>query len=186
MFTNRKHLDPHCSPLSAMGFLSIFAETSHQLNRIFMGILDFLKKKSSPAKDISKDELEKQIRALDRLSQIFRNSPFLKVQGAGRSEKMASVLVSYKCIFAYFYGTVYDYGDPLQFIGKDEGIRFLLTTQGLEQPATRGNILRALPANWQDTMKVVDSLRIAEPVEFDAIQSEIDGIGRSISIFSRK
>ena len=99
---------------------------------------------------------------------------------------MASVLVSYKCIFVYFYGTVYDYGDPLQFISNDEGVRFILTTQGLEQPATRSNILSALPSNWQDTLNVITQLRRAEPREFDALQDEIDGIGKSIGIFSRK
>lgn len=152
-----------------------------------MGLFDIFKHKASiPSAEISKGELEKQIRALDKLSQIFRNSPFLNAQGMGRSEKMASILVSYKCIFAYFYGVVYDYGDPLQFFGNDDDMRFVLTTTAIEQPGNRSNILRALPANWQDTMKVVDSLRIAEPAEFDAIQSEIDGIGRSISIFSRK
>ena len=150
-----------------------------------MGLFDLFKKKSSAA-DIGKEELESQIRALDKLSKVFHNSPFLRAQGMGRSDKMASVLLSYKCIFVYFYGTVYDYGDPLQFIGNDEGRRFILTTQGLEQPATRSNILSALPSNWQDTLNVITQLRRAEPREFDALQDEIDGIGNSIGIFSRK
>ena len=153
-----------------------------------MGIFDLFKKKSSAA-DIGKEDLESQIHALDKLSTVFRNSPFLNAQGMGRSEKMASVLLSYKCIFAYFYGVVYDYGDPLPFFennDSDDGLRFVLTTTAIENPATRGSILRELPSNWQDTLNLITQLRKAEPWEFDAMQNEIDGIGKSIGIFSRK
>ena len=148
-----------------------------------MGILSYLKKIFSPVPDVSKDELEEQIRALAKLSQIFRNSPYLIAQGTGRNEEMATKLALYKYVFAYYYGTVYDYGDPNDFFDDVEGLRFLGFVVTIERDR---NIMRDLLSSWPDTRKEIDSLRMEEPAEIDALQDEIDCIGKSIEFFSRK
>lgn len=146
--------------------------------------MDLFKKKD---KDnvISKEDLEKQIKAMEKLSNIFMTSPILRAQGMGRSEKMASVLKSYKCIFAYFYSDEFKYGRVDSLLSQDEKLRYEMISIGVQNPTKRAAFLRDLPTNWQDVLKVISLIRIAEPVEINLISSEIDDIGKSMSLLSR-
>ena len=142
-------------------------------------------KKSSKEGAIPKQDLEKQIRAMESLAKVFLSSPILRSQGMGRSEKMASVLRSYKSIFAYFYSNVFRYGNIDSLLNQDEIFRYQMVASGMSIPTNRAAFLRDLPSNWQDVLKVVNLIKIAEPEGIAAIQSEIDAIGNSMLILSR-
>lgn len=148
-----------------------------------MGLFDFFKKTLSP---INSSDLAEQIRAFDKLSGIFLNSPTLKSTGMGRCEKMASVFVSYKCIFAYFFENEFKFGDALMFIKENEQLRYLLTVQGLTQPESRNGILKNLPSNWEDTLRTISILRMAEPDSITRMQPYIDRITKTINILSKR
>lgn len=148
-----------------------------------MGFMDLFKK-SSKEGAIPKQDLEKQIRAMESLAKVFLSSSILRSQGMGRSEKMASVLRSYKSIFAYFYSDEFKYGSVDSLLNQDERIRYQMVAVGMKNPTNRAAFLRDLPSNWQDVLKVVNLIKIAEPKDISTIQSDIDAIGNTMLILS--
>ena len=150
-----------------------------------MGLFDFLKSKASSSDKPGKSELENQIRAIDTLKDIFQTSSFMRGLGAGRADKMAGVMASYKCIFVYFYDNVFHYGSAGQFLYAEDQVRYTLTSAALSSVGTRGRILSELPANWQDTLNTINLLENAESVRIGAIRHEVDSIERSIRFFSK-
>jgi hypothetical protein len=55
---------------------------------------------------------------------------------------------------------------------------------GMKNPTNRAAFLRDLPSNWQDVLKVVNLIKIAEPKDISTIQSDIDAIGNSMLLLS--
>jgi hypothetical protein len=148
-----------------------------------MGLFDFKKKASSP---VSESETTGQMLAFDKLAEIFLSSPILQSTGMGRCEKMASAILSYKCIFAYLFEHEFKFGEASNFIKENEKIRYILTSQGLTQSESRKGILLNLPSNWQDILKTISILRMAEPDKISQIQDDIDGITKTINILSQR
>lgn len=135
---------------------------------------------------ITKENMEKQIKCFDKLISIFSTSQELIATGGGRSEKMASVTLTYKSVFAYVYENKFKYGKGIQFFDTDSTKgHYIMISNGLESPQYH-NIMRGLPSNWNDLMVTVNIMKTipGDKEKLSAISNTIDEITSSIKILS--
>lgn len=135
---------------------------------------------------MTKDQLTRQIKAFDELSRIFLRSATLRSTGGGRCEKMADIMMSYKCVFVWMYANYYRFGDADSFI-SDIKERYVLTSMGMYDSTSREGILSNLYANWQDSLRTINIMRMIpeDNKALSLIDEEIDGISNSILSFAK-
>lgn len=137
-----------------------------------MGLFDFFTKQDSSNYPVSKIEMQDAQRIAKQLDLLFLNSPSLR-QLSNRNEVMHSRMLSYRSMLAYIYTYECNYGHYNEYIDIEEYGHFVLVKQAMSNKAHRNQSIAELPRNWQDILKVVTALSMAEPSRVQPLANDI-------------
>lgn len=143
--------------------------------------------KSTQTYPISKVNLEKQIKCLDNLGDIFFYSSALRATGVDRCEKMRSTFLSYKCILLHFYENVYNYGHAKEFLNDEGKIRYALTASNIPINYSSCDIVSTLPQNWPAILQSIAALKASSESDYEKLAPfsvTINDITKSLEIIS--
>ena len=136
---------------------------------------------------LTKEELIHLIKICDDIACFFRNSASLNRIGGGRSEKMYQIMMSYKCIFIYFYTKVFNYGKLFEFNMSPELSKRYEISENLvfSNPTSFSICLAQLPINWKDVLTVFSSLELAGEVSGERnLFDEVKTLGSALDKIS--
>lgn len=123
---------------------------------------------------VSKQDLEKAISFLSKLSYVFQTSEVLL---GGRNETMKSRTYSYIGILCYIYQFDYKYGSTQDIVDSKIYNHFLLVQAAMQDGNHKKRTIKQLADNWSDVLQVIFNLQLSPNPTSDKIkemQKEID------------
>lgn len=121
------------------------------------------------------------------MSYLFRDSSTLKSTGAGRNQKMMTILHSYAGMIGYLYQFTYKLGEYSALVDNSMNTHFALVTSAMNDPYNRQCSIKQLADNWSDVLQSVLYLQIDgtnEGNKMKAMQSDIDFVTKVFETLS--